>query len=148
MRGRHLWLPLLLAGCGDGDVARTTNDPVALNVIEATAKGTSAKLAAAVDCGNLPDFVPVYEGARITTCVSGPDGRGRHVSGNIVYSAAATPDRILAWSRERARAAGLAERLVTPLSFAAGEKTQRSLMVITQRTGAETRVMITWSSGI
>jgi hypothetical protein len=146
---RHLSLiaALPLAACG-GVSSDTTNDPVAQNVIEATAQGTPAAIAAATDCGNRPDFVPVYEGAQITTCVSGADGIPRHVSGNIVYLTHAAPAEVLGWSRAQANASGLVPGPSTPTSYSAGEKTERNVRISVEPMNGGTRVTLNWGRGV
>lgn len=141
---------LVLGACGGGGIASdTTNDPVAQNVVEAAAKGKSAAVAAAVDCSNKPDFVPIYAGGEVTTCVASEDGRGaRHVSGSIVYLTDASPREVLGWSRAQANASGLAQRLSTDKSYSAGEESQRSLMVVAEPFEGRTRVTVNWGSGV
>lgn len=141
--GVVLLASLLLAGCGRGE--RTTDDPVAQNVAAAAAEGTPANVAAAVDCSQKPDFVPIYAGATIRSCVAAPDGLpGRHVSGNIVYETDAAPHEVLGWSRAQANASGLKFRRETESSYAAGEERERSLLVTVDRHEDRTRVSIAW----
>jgi len=145
MRGLAPALLLSLAACGGGGVSsETVGDPAAQNVASAAAEGKSAAVTAATDCSNKPDFVPIFEGAQVTTCVSGPDGIERHVSGNIVYLTDAKPADVLGWSRAQANASGLAQRLSTPTSYSAGEARKRSLMVLVEPYAGKTRVTINW----
>jgi hypothetical protein len=150
MRLVLLAAPLLLAGCGGTGVSSdTTNDIVAQNVVEATANGTPARVAAAVDCNNKPDFVPVYAGAEVTACISGPDGvNKRHVSGTIVYLTDADARTVLGWSREQANASGLAPRQASGTRYSAGEEGQRSLMVLVEPYQGRTRVTVNWGKGV
>ena len=149
MRWPALLLPLTVAACGSGGVkADDVSDPVAQNVAEAAAGGTSARIAAATDCGNKPAFVPVYAGGEITTCVSSPDGQPRHVSGSIVYLTDATPDQAIAWSRAQANASGLVQRLSTPTRYSAGEEGKRSLMILAEPYADRTRVTVNWGSTV
>jgi hypothetical protein len=146
MRGFAPAMLLLLAACGGAGVkADDVRDPVAQNVAEAAANGTPAAVAAAIDCSNKPDFVPVYAGGQVTTCVSGPDGTARgHVSGTIVYESDADPRRILAWSREQANASGLAQRAATETLYSAGEERARSVMILVEPYQGRTRVTVNW----
>jgi hypothetical protein len=139
---------LLPSACGGGVSSDTTDDPVAQNVVEAAAAGTPAAVAAAVDCSNKPDFVPVYQDAQITTCVSGEDGLPRHVSGTIVYLTKKTPAEVLGWSREQVNASGLGQRLSTPTQYSAGEETRRSVMVLVEPMNGGTRVTVNWGRGV
>lgn len=141
--------PLLLAACGGGGPSSdSVDDPVAQNVVAAAAAGTPAALAAAVDCGNRPDFVPLYADAQVTSCVSGPDGLPRHVSGTIVYTSAADPERVLGWSRAQIDASGLRYGRLTPGKYEAGEEGERSIMVVVDRYQGRTRVTLNWGRRI
>lgn len=132
-----------LAACGRGE--RTTDDPVGQNVAAAAASGVSANVAAAVDCGNIPDFVPVHAGATILSCTAAPDGlEGRHVSGNLVYETDAPAKAVLGWSRAQANASGLKYRHETAFSYEGGEETARSLRVAVDEHRGRTRVSISW----
>jgi hypothetical protein len=135
---------VLLAGCGRGG-PQTTDDPVAQNVASAAAAGVPANVSAAIDCGNKPDFVPVYANATILSCTAAPDGLpGRHVSGNLVYETDAPEKQVLGWSRAQANAAGLKYRRETGFSYEAGEESERSLRVAVEGHLGRTRVSITW----
>ena len=97
---RHLgWLAVLLpaaglAGCG----------PSRPDADQATAAGAGV-LRARTDGrppSNLPEFLAVYPGARITSSVDGgPRG------GTVTFSSMATPNELAAYYRARAQAAGL-----------------------------------------
>jgi hypothetical protein len=139
---------LLLAACGGGASTTTTNDPTGQNVAAAAANGTPAAIAAAVDCSNKPDFVPVHEGAQITTCVSSADGTPRHVSGTIVYLVREEPAKVLGWSRAQANASGLGQRLSTSTQYSAGEASQRSVMIVVEPMNGGTRATVNWGSGV
>ena len=147
---RHLILgfPLLLVACGGGVSSETTADPTGQNVAAAAAEGKPAKMTAAADCSNKPDFVPIYDGAQITTCVSSADGTPGHVSGSIVYLTGAAPREVLGWSRAQANASGLAQRLATDKSYSAGEESQRSLMIVVEPVAEGTRVTVNWGDGV
>jgi hypothetical protein len=139
---------LLLSACGGGVSSETTSDPTGQNVAAAAANGTPAAIAAAVDCSNKPDFVPVHAGAQITTCVSSPDGTPRHVSGTIVYLVKEEPAKVLGWSRAQANASGLGQRLSTATQYSAGEDSERSLMVVVEPMNGGTRATVNWGSGV
>ncbi|WP_333573499.1 hypothetical protein [Sphingomonas sp.] len=133
----------LVAACGRGE--RSTEDPVGQNVAAAAAAGVPANVAAAVDCSNKPDFVPVYANATILSCTAAPDGlEGRHVSGNLVYETDAPVKQVLGWSRGQANASGLKYRHETGFSYEAGEEAERSLRVVAESHLGRTRVSISW----
>jgi hypothetical protein len=147
MRQAVLAAGLLLAACGGSP--KTTDDPVGQNVAAAAAEGKPAALTAATDCGQAPpDFVPLYADAKISTCVSGPDGQETHVSGTIVYTTGAKPAEVLGWSRGQANASGLAQRMATDKMYSAGEEKRRSLMVVVDTVDGQTRVTVNWGKDI
>lgn len=150
MRSRLSFLSLLFLGAcgGGGPSSDSVDDPVAANVVAAAAEGTPAAIAAKADCGNLPDFVPVPEGAEIRTCVAGPDGQGRHVSGSIVYRIDQAPARILGWSRAQSDASGLKYRRSMPDRYEAGEQGKRSLMIVVHPVARGAEVTVNWGSGV
>jgi hypothetical protein len=138
---------ILVTGC-TGVSTETTDDPVGQNVAAAAAEGKPAAMTAAVDCNNLPDFVKIYPGGRVTECVSGPDGFPRHASGSVVYRADARPDEVLGWSRAQADAAGLAHRIATPGKYEAGEEGKRTLMIVVEAMDSGTRATVNWGSEV
>ena len=147
MRQMVLAAGLLVAACGGSP--KTTDDPVGQNVAAAAAEGKPAALTAATDCGQAPpNFVPLYADAKITSCVSGPDGQQDHVSGTIVYVTQAKPAEVLGWSRGQANASGLAQRLATDKMYSAGEERRRSLMVEVDTIDGQTRVTVNWGKDI
>jgi hypothetical protein len=147
MRQAIVMAGLLLAACGSSP--KTTDDPVAQNVAVAAAQGTPAAITAATDCGQAPPkFVPLYADAKITTCVSGPDGQNNHVSGTVVYTTAAKPAEVLGWSRGQANASGLVQRLATDKMYSAGEERRRSLMVVVDTINGLTRVTVNWGMDV
>lgn len=148
MRHSIASVALLLTACGGGVSSETTGDPAAQNVAAAAANGTPAAIAAAADCSNKPDFVPVFEGAQITTCVSSADGTPRHVSGTIVYLVKEEPAKVLGWSREQANASGLGQRFSTATTYSAGEATRRSLMILVEPMNGGTRATVNWGRDV
>lgn len=145
MRHPILACLVLLGACSGGVKTDDVEDPTAQNVAAAAANGTSARVAAATDCSNRPDFAPIAPGGQITTCVSGPDGtRPGHVSGTIVYMTDLDPGRAISWSRTQANASGLAPRKAETFRYEAGEPSQRSLMILAEPHQGRTRVTVNW----
>lgn len=128
---------LLVAGCGG---PKSTSDPAAQNVAEATSKGIPAAVAAG-SCAGKPDFVPVYQDAKITSCTSG-EAAGKR-SGTILYSSVAQPTTILSWSREQALRAGLALRMEDGMSISTGDA-KRTLRVMAMPGTPRNTVTVNW----
>ncbi|MDH4746329.1 hypothetical protein OMP43_20070 [Sphingomonas sp. CBMAI 2297] len=140
MRGAVTGLALLAAACGG---PRTTNDPAAQNVIEATSKGVPAKVAAGT-CNDKPDFVPVYKEAKIISCTSGDVAATGKRSGTVIYTDFAAPPAILAWSKEQAIASGLTPGIEDRKSFSAADGDRRTLRVMAEPGTAVTNVTVNW----
>lgn len=122
-------LAVLLAGCGP----RNKDVP------------TDTVIAGAKDCGKKPDFVPLHADAKVILCSASHDDRAGKDSGTLVYTSAAAPAAVLAWSKGEAGKAGLTERLSTPETFAAEEGERRKLLVMAGAQGTGSQVTLSWS---
>ena len=127
---------LLLAGCNQGATVPKSADS-SLTV-------TSAKAGAAIDPKNCAHaaHAPIYQGAKIISCVSGSMTEGQK-RGSIIYTSAAAPGTVLAWYRGEAEKAGLKVALQTDMSLSASEG-NRKLMVMAMHEGSATQVSINW----
>ncbi|HMT43944.1 MAG TPA: hypothetical protein PKA59_05285 [Chakrabartia sp.] len=142
MQLNHLVIVLMcaaLAGCGGGDAAapdQSTGD-----------SGGVTAAAAPVTCKGLPDFVTLYDGAKVTLCTqgdtSGTSNAAKRTSGTIAFSAPAEPAAVLDWYKGKAHAAGLADALTTPTSYSA-RAPGRNMMVMVAGKGATTDVTLNW----
>ncbi|HRD46388.1 MAG TPA: hypothetical protein PLF78_07900 [Caulobacter sp.] len=98
---------------------------------------------------DLPDFAPLYPGAAPSgsvTSVASAEGKG----GMYVYTAAAFPEQVLAFYRDKAKAAGLGEAAemnmgAARMFSATDEASRRSLQVIVTGEGSGSNVSLTWS---
>lgn len=140
MRRAAIAMLLLTGACGGG--SKTTSDPAAQNVIEATSKGTPAAVAAGT-CNDKPDFAPVYADSKVISCTSGDVAATGRRSGTVLYTSFASPSTILTWSKQQAMASGLALRIEDGGSFSAGEG-ERSLRVMAAGDATHTRVTVNW----
>ncbi|MFS2109523.1 hypothetical protein ACCC88_07540 [Sphingomonas sp. Sphisp140] len=140
MRVAVIGLALLAGACGG---PRTTDDPAAQNVIDATSKGVPAKVAAGT-CNDKPDFVPVYKEAKIISCTSGDVAVTGKRSGTVIYTNFASPSTILTWSKQQALAQGLSLRIEDGKSFTAGDGNKRTLRVMAESATAVTNVTVNW----
>lgn len=140
MRGAVIGLALLAAACGG---PKTTDDPAAQNVIDATSKGVPAKVAAGT-CNDKPAWVPLYKEAKIISCTSGDVGVTGKRSGTVIYTDFASPSSILAWSKQQALAQGLSLGIEDGRSFNAGQGNTRTLRVMAESATAVTNVTVNW----
>lgn len=137
MRGAVIGLALLAGACGG---PKTTNDPAAQNVIDATSRGVPAAVAAGT-CNSKPDFVPVREDAKFISCTSGK-ALGR-TSGTVIYTSTAEPSTVISWAKEQAIRASLALHIEDGGSFTAGDS-KRTLRVAAEPGEARTTVRVNW----
>lgn len=140
MRGAVIGLALLAAACGG---PKTTDDPAAQNVIDATSKGVPASVAAGT-CNDKPAWVPIYKEAKIVSCTSGDVAVTGKRSGTVMYTDFASPSTILTWSKQQALAQGLSLSIEDGRSFSAGQGNQRTLRVMAESATAVTNVTVNW----
>ncbi len=137
MRHAVIALALLAAACGG---PKTTDDPVAQNVIEASSHGTPAAVAAGT-CEAKPDFAPVYPDSKLISCTGATGAR----SGTVLYTSFATPATILAWSKQQATQAGLAIGAEDARSLNAADGNRRTVRIVADPGPEHTTVTVKWS---
>jgi len=142
MRGAVIGLALLAGACGG---PRTTNDPAAQNVIDATSKGTPAAVAAGT-CNDKPDWVPIYKEAKIISCTSGDVAVTGKRSGTVIYTDFGSPSSVLTWSKQQAMAQGLSLSIEDGKSFSAAQGDKRTLRVMAEPGTAVTNVTVNWGA--
>lgn len=133
-----LGLAALLSACGGRPAVDNTASATETRAAEIlSANGSN-------DCKKNPDFAPVYTDAKISVCSSAHfDATGKD-AGTVSYSSAAAPAVILAWSKEHATKAGLAERISNDKMFSAGEGQKRTIMVMALPEGSGSKVTVNW----
>ncbi|WP_310540918.1 hypothetical protein [Phenylobacterium sp.] len=67
---------------------------------------TKTAAAAPIPCEGLPDYAPLYPGAKITLCTQGDSTPGK-IGGAVGFTSPDAPDSVVARYRESAAAAGL-----------------------------------------
>jgi hypothetical protein len=127
----------MLAGCGGGASA-----PSGEGAADAVASAP-----APVTCKSLPDFVAIADGATISLCTqgdtSGTSSATKRTSGTVIFTVPKAPDAVLAWYRDKAKQAGMADGLVTSSSYSA-RAVHRNVMVMVQAEGSGTQVTLNW----
>jgi hypothetical protein len=148
MRSTILLTGLLLAACGGAPTTTvTTGDGT---TIKTGADGSAEVVvgnAATASCADKPDYVPLYADAKLLTCVSGKVEATGRTSGTLVYTSAAAPAAVLAWSKEQATKAGLSQRLSTETMFSAGEGNKRTLAVMAAGVESGSQITVNWGVG-
>ena len=140
-----------LAGCGkkqDDDKPTVTATPGGYTVRSNDGSATVTSGAGAAAAANLPAFAPVYPGGQIQTSASGI-GDADTNGGMVVFTTADTPDKVLAFYRDKARANGLKSQLDADMGqakqFAANdEATGRVLQVIVSGQAGASQVQLIW----
>lgn len=148
MRSTILLTGLLLAACGSGPTTTvTTGDGT---TVKTGADGSAEVVignAATASCADKPDYVPVYADAKLVTCASGNVGATGRNSGTLIYTSAAPPAAVLAWSKAEAEKAGLSPRLSTDTMFSAGEGNKRNLAVMAAGVESGSQITVNWGVG-
>lgn len=95
-------LACALAGCGERE-ARVHTDPM-------TGENVTLRTGSAIAAPtNMPDFAPLYPGARIESVLEGNGSAGNR-GGMVAFRTDAATDRVAAFYRESLDASGLSER--------------------------------------
>ena len=135
---------LAIAGCNTPPAGDAADVNLAAN--DAANAAIAGAEPPVVPCDDRPDFAPVRDDARITTCTSGPTAGGL-TSGTIIYTTAADPRAVKDWAKEQVRGAGLTGNIEadTPHPmYSAREGTRRTMMLLTEPHGGGTRVTVNW----
>jgi predicted small lipoprotein YifL len=143
-----------LAGCGKKDQKVYTDDKgnsmsvsntgdhmtITGNNGEKVEYGTGSNV-------KMPDYLPLYPGATVTTSMTGQgkDGSG----GFVVFHAAAQPADIIAFYKQKAGAAGMADALNMQTGnsmtyMASNDKEKKSLSVTATKAADGTDAQVTW----
>ncbi|MCF8505162.1 MAG: hypothetical protein K9G59_09635 [Caulobacter sp.] len=137
-------LALSLAACGKPEAGDATAGKLDDGAV-AVAAGPAAATTAAVD---LPDFAPVYPGSEVKSTATGI-GDAKTNGGMAVFVTPDSPDQVLAFYRQKAKAAGLEVQLDADMGaarqFAASdEATGRLLQVIVAAQAGMSQVQVIW----
>jgi hypothetical protein len=138
-----LALAILLTACGGGETEHTITD---------SESGESVTLRTADDADtgiappdNLPTFAPVYPGAVVTASVTGNPGEAK---GMVAFTTADSDDAVIAFYRDKEKAAGLAEEAemnmsgTRVLSMGSGNAGDAGLQVTVTPVEGEDRRMV------
>ena len=95
----------------------------------------------------LPDFAPTYPGAQVKVSVASPTEGG----GTFAFETSDAPDKVIAFYKNKAASAGLAEKLnmnangaLTYMAGAGDDK--KTLQVIAAKSDAGTHVQVFWAA--
>jgi hypothetical protein len=95
----------------------------------------------------LPDFAPAYPGGQVKVSVASQAERG----GTFAFETSDAPDKVIAFYKDRAKSAGLDEKLnmnangaLTYMASAGEDK--KTIQVIAGKTDAGTHVQVYWAN--
>lgn len=95
----------------------------------------------------LPDFAPAYPGGQVKVSVTSPTEGG----GTFAFETSDAPENVIAFYKDKAASAGLAEKLnmnangaLTYMASAGDDK--KTLQVIATKTGASTNAQVSWAA--
>lgn len=133
-------LPLAACGSTDETAAPDGSGP------------PSSPAQAAVKCEDLPKFVALMDGAKVSFCPSNSAEGKPHRSGTVTYSVAATPAQVIAFYKARAAAEGIPDSIANPdpgqgmgPMYSARDGTRRSFMAMTKPLDTQTtEVTLNW----
>ncbi|WP_027442471.1 hypothetical protein [Erythrobacter cryptus] len=138
-----LALALLLAACGDNTNETTITDSESGESLTLrTADDPDEGIAPPAD---LPAFAPIYPGGVITASVTGKPGEAQ---GMVAFTTADSADEVIAFYRERGKAAGLSEQGemnmsgTRILSMGAGDAAAAAMQVTVSPLDEESRRMV------
>jgi len=131
---------VVYSGNGDHMVIKSTNG-------NATVEYSSTGMVHA----NMPDFAPLYPGAKVTSSVSGTNTNSNGGSGAMVtFTVPASQSDVIAFYKQKAGAAGLGETMNmdqgNTMMFVAG-KEKKSLQVVATKTDSGTQAQVIWGNG-
>jgi hypothetical protein len=152
-----LTLALGLAACGQsetstvstpgGTVTTRTTDGGATTTITGPDGSTAQITSGAGAKADLPDFLPLYPGATVTSSITGGNGTQKTVS--VTFETNAAPAEVIAFYKEKAAAMGLGETLNADqggvLSFMA-TKDQTLVQVLASKGTNATEAQLTWAA--
>lgn len=95
---------VLLAACSNAEEHTVTDPDSGESVTLRTAEDPDAGIAPPA---NLPDFAPVFPGATVTASVTGSPEEAK---GMVSFTTSGSADEVIAFYRDKAGAAGLAEQ--------------------------------------
>ena len=127
---------VIISGHGDHFTMKTSDGK---SLVEINANGVKIT-------GNLPRFVGIYPGAKVTSSIAGGDSNG--AGGTLVMESSAAPADVIAFYRKKSDGAGFRQTLnmdqggTLVYAAASGEK---QLQVLAAKTDTGTHAQVTWS---
>jgi ABC-type glycerol-3-phosphate transport system substrate-binding protein len=145
-----------LAACGQNDTttistpegnATATTSGDGNTVASTGASGQPSQTTpGSTEAAQLPDFLPLYPGAKVTTSFAAPDTTAQ--GGSVAFEANASPADIIAFYKQRAAAQGLREAISAnngdTMTYLA-TKEQMVVQVIVSKGTSATETVLSWT---
>lgn len=132
----------------DGAVVTSTND----GTVVIKGKDGQAVMASGPNAtAAMPSFAPLYPGATIESSIAGLTSEDKKANGGAVtYSVKATPQEVVTFYKEKAKAAGLSAKMETNMGSSAmyaaeGSSADKGFQVIASNADGATSVTVTWA---
>ena len=97
---------------------------------------------------NMPDFAPLYPGAKVTSSMAGANSNGT-TGAWVTFTVAASPADVIGFYKSKATAAGLPQTasmdMNNTLMFVAG-KDKKSVQVTASASNGATQVQVVWGT--
>jgi hypothetical protein len=149
-----LVIGLGLAGCGQSSTTtvatpegtvRTSADGSTTTLTGAS--GPSATFGAGATATQLPDFLPLYPGAKVLSSINAPQAGMQ--GGSVAFETNASPAEVVTFYKQKAAAQGLAETLSSTetdgMTYMAS-KDQTMVQVIASKGTNSTEIVLSWTA--
>ncbi|MDP1630771.1 MAG: hypothetical protein Q8L66_05065 [Caulobacter sp.] len=148
---------LPLAACGKTEdsgkaaVVATSPDSYTIRGEDGAVTVAQNASAAAAAASGLPDFAPLFPGARVSSTVSGVGSGARNAEGgSVVFTSDKTPRQIIDFYKARAAATGLASAMDADMGAALmfvgqNKADKRGVQVMASPEGGGSTVTVTWT---
>jgi len=143
---------LSLAACGKHDETPKPGVKVSGDRVTVTGQDGSTTIVGgkAAAEAKMPDFAPLYPGSKIENAIANL-GNDKADGGTLVYKAAATPEAVVAFYKEKAAASGFKTEMDANMGaarmFAASDETSgKALQVIASVADGGTSVQVIWAT--
>lgn len=98
----------------------------------------------------MPDFAPIYPGSKVENAIA-KVGNDKADGGTLIYKAAATPEAVIAFYKEKSAASGFKTEMDANMGaarmFAAGDEgSGKALQVIASAADGGTSVQVIWAT--
>ncbi len=98
---------------------------------------------------NMPDFAPLYPGAKVTSSISGDNSRDGTTGAMVMFTVTAAPSNVIAFYKQKADAAGLPQTMSADVNntvMFSATKDKKTVTVSASKSNDVTQVQVVWGS--